>query len=289
MFSLRLASLESPIHWNVPSILAMVSHCWHALQVLFLVMLSARVLVLPSLSSESQRRLILVRHGQTDWNLQGKMQGGGFDIALNANGRQQAQQVADALAAATPIHVMASSHLQRARVTAETIWKAQQEKQEQHLLDDTIPYQSTPISTYTGFGEMRFGTFEGLSLRGPDCTPETTRSFQEINNRMKQDKTVAWPEGESTEDVEHRARAALDQVLSRTLSGQTACVVAHGRTNNILLASLLKGDGQYFYEFHQENCCINVLDQTITNGSFEPVLINYNDFMGVAADSTKPL
>jgi len=234
-------------------------------------------LLLPQLPplAPHHARIFLIRHGETDWNLQGKMQGGGFDIPLNDNGLQQAQLMAQELQG-VHFDVIASSHLQRARQTADALFQSNHQNN---------PNCQRLISN--GFGEMRFGDFEGLALRGPHCTPETTQSFQKINNQMKLDKTVQWPgvDGESIGQVEDRVRKALlEDVLSDNDDGENNVqknigIVAHGRLNNILLASLLKGDGQYFYEYHQENCCINVLDQNQQDGSFQPLVINYNDHM----------
>ena len=63
--------------------------------------------------------LILWRHGQTEYNLQGRIQGQ-VDIPLNDTGRQQAQRAADGIAALGPTRIV-SSPLVRARATAEVL------------------------------------------------------------------------------------------------------------------------------------------------------------------------
>ena len=60
--------------------------------------------------------LILWRHGQTDYNLQGRIQGRD-DIPLNETGREQARRAADGIAALAPTRIV-SSPLTRARATA---------------------------------------------------------------------------------------------------------------------------------------------------------------------------
>ena len=214
---------------------------------------------LPELPEHAQR-IFLIRHGETDWNNLGLMQGGGFDLELNDSGKEQARRVAQELKN-IPFGVIASSHLQRAQGTADAIASF-------HPTADRI--------TQRGFGEMRFGNFEGLALRGPDCTKETTQRFQKVNDQMKQDKSVSWPGGgESIGEVETRARLALDAVLAH--HHPYNCVVAHGRTNNVLLANLLRDDGLYFYKYRQGNCCINVVD--LLDGVYTDHFIRYEEHM----------
>lgn len=224
---------------------------------------------LPLLKNDA-KRIVLIRHGETDWNKEKKIQGGGFDIELNNRGKEQARLLARELSS-MKFGLIASSHLKRSCQTAEILFQAVKENDE----DGSLNCQRIQL---TGFGEMQFGDFEGLSWRGPQSTPEVTESFQAINNQMKEDKTVSWPgKGESIGQVEERARKAFyEQVLGAYPDVTTIGIVAHGRLNVVLLASILKGDGQYFSDYQQTNCCINIVDQ-MKDGSFEPVVINHND------------
>ena len=132
---------------------------------------------LPPLSSGS-RRLVLVRHGETDWNQQGKMQGGGFDIELNDNGRKQAVFVADALQAMT-FGAVASSHLARASQTADVIHCSQEQRQQ----------TAVERVSRMAFGEMRFGVFEGVTMRGPESTDEWKSRYKCVNSQLMLDVT----------------------------------------------------------------------------------------------------
>ena len=158
---------------------------------------------LPPLADGS-RRVILVRHAETDWNTRGLMQGGGFDVELNDQGRLQAQNLADELRNSFPkVDVVASSHLARASETAD-------------IVASTFSSDDSPIRIINHkFGEMRFGDLEGLAVRGPDCLDETRRRIQDWNHIMHENKSIPWPgtAGESIQDVEQRANAGLAQIL----------------------------------------------------------------------------
>ena len=217
---------------------------------------------------------MLVRHGETDWNQQGKMQGGGFDIELNDNGRKQAVFVADALQKIT-FGVVASSHLARASQTANMIHHSQQ--QEQQIAVERV--------SRTAFGEMRFGVFEGIAMRGPKSTIEWKSRYQQVNSQLLLDVTVPYPGGgESTLDVATRAMQGLHTLFADFPTAQTICVVGHGRTNKILLAALLYDDILAIDEIQQDNTCINVLDMD-SKGKWTVHVMNSMDHMNVPIDT----
>lgn len=207
--------------------------------------------------AKGHRRLVLVRHGETDWNARGLMQGGAFDIELNHDGQRQAD-CARAHLICQDLGLVASSHLRRASSTADTI-------QQEHPKAARIINQD--------LGEMRFGDFEGTMIQGPETCPEHRSKFLAISEAMKSDKKLAWPgkDGESILDVEMRSRLAIDLLL-QDFPVLTMCVVAHGRTNKILLASLLGVEESNLPL--QSNACINVLDMD-ANGTWKAQLINY--------------
>jgi broad specificity phosphatase PhoE len=206
---------------------------------------------LPPLAANG-KRLYIIRHGETDWNLQGKIQGGGFDIPLNANGRVQAQMVAQELQD-LPIGLVASSHLQRASETADMILTAlqQQQQQQQH---PTTTTKSIQRSTHKGLGEMRFGTFEGFAQRSETCDPVVKESIRSISKKMTTDATVRFPGGgENTLQVQERSLAVVKEIFEDHADQQHIVVVAHGRTNKILLAALLEGDVLKYRHFKQSS------------------------------------
>ena len=100
-------------------------------------------LQLPPLS-EGWRRLYLVRHGETEWNVEGRVQGR-TDNPLNDNGRRQAELLADYLSS-QPLDVVASSTLQKAAVMADAVASRHPAAKRRRL---------------DAFSEMCFGDFEG--------------------------------------------------------------------------------------------------------------------------------
>lgn len=229
--------------------------------------------LLPSLPKGSQR-IYLIRHGETDWNRMGKIQGGGFDIALNTDGRKQAQNVADLLSA-LPLEVVASSHLQRARETADRIHSRHPEAQ--RIVNE-------------GFGEMRFGEMEGTFIRGPQVEADRKKVFSRHIKAMRLDKTLPWPgdNGESIQDVENRAIGSLQSIIEENPKCSHLAVVAHGRTNKILLQALLAWSDGLVNDVVQGNTCVNVLDRSMSSGTYVSHMINFTDHVESETGKNSP-
>lgn len=164
--------------------------------------------------------LLLARHGETDPNREGRVQGGGIDAPLNATGRAQAQRLAQALRH-EPLRAVYASPLRRARQTAEVVAAA-------HGLD---------VTTVPELAEMRFGAFEGRSHAEPDVAA----ALAEVYARWAAgDLDHAVPGGESPRAVAARAVPALER-LAAAHPGETVFVVTHGRLLRIVLATVLPG------------------------------------------------
>lgn len=137
---------------------------------------------------------------------------------------------------------------------------------------------------------MDYGQHEGLPIKGPACTPKSKEIFRSYVDRMQEgNMDLEWPGGESIRQVEQRAVQSLHRVLnswddeedtnaSDRAAPKTIGIVAHAILNRVLLAATLRGNGKYFVDYEQDNCCINVIDQ-LSDGSFEAVVINYNQHM----------
>lgn len=154
--------------------------------------------------------LWLVRHGQTDWNLEGRYQGQA-DPPLNAAGWQQARALPAALAGAS-LSAIYSSDLLRARQTAGVIAAA----------------LSLPVQQDARLREARLGDWEGMLF-----TDIRARYSAEWQARQDDPLHARPPGGENLLEVSARAWAAADDI-ARQHSGGDVVVVAHG----LVLATL---------------------------------------------------
>lgn len=153
-------------------------------------------------------KIILIRHGETAWNAERRLQGH-LDIPLNAEGERQARLLAGALAA-EPIDLIVSSDLQRARQTAQAV----------------ATLRGMPLQIEPGLRERCYGGFEGLL-------------YSEIEQRFPAE-FAAWQArdvdailptgkncGESFRQFYARATTAI-LGLAQAHAGQTIAMVAHG-------------------------------------------------------------
>ncbi len=152
------------------------------------------------------RRLVfLTRHGETDWNLEGRWQGH-TDIPLNERGRAQALGVAEALRDAGLAGVV-SSDLSRARETAQIVSGS---------LGITIAYLDPDLR------ERTFGVFEGLTR------VECERLHAEAWRAWVEEQRPA-PGVERPEAVATRVLAAIDRAANRVArDGAPVLLVTHG-------------------------------------------------------------
>ena len=212
-------------------------------------------------SKHTPRRIYWIRHGETDWNVEGKIQGGGYDIPLNENGKRQAQLVAAALSD-LPISVVVSSTMARAQQTADILQK--------ELLRHSSSKAILRFS-YPGFNEMSFGQYEGLAWQSPTVDDSIRKEFKALYKQMCQRDTIAFPGpgGESTKQVVERTLDAMQQLwkdLDHQHSSATEAnhqhhphehqhiaIVAHGRTNKIILAQLLHQNALEFCHIPQSS------------------------------------
>jgi broad specificity phosphatase PhoE len=149
-------------------------------------------------------RLWIARHGETDWNLEGRFQGQA-DPPLNASGLEQARQVADKLADAC-IHSIYSSDLQRALLTAKIIGER---------------LGLTP-HTNRRLREIRLGEWEGM------LTEQIKSQYPEVWYRRQLDPVnVSSPGGENLQEVAERIWPAVDRIVHRH-PDETVLLVSHG-------------------------------------------------------------
>ena len=192
--------------------------------------------------------LILIRHGETDWNRSGRCQGVA-DIALNENGKQQARELANSLKD-HKITAVYSSHLKRALETAEHI-------AEHHDLDVRIERD---------LHEMNQGDLEGLSF------PDIRDRYADVLLKWRESpETLRLPNGESLIEVQDRAWSVIEKV-QREHMGETVVAVSHNLTIITLLCKITGVGLKGFREFNVQATSKNVI--VSENGDIRVDVIN---------------
>lgn len=181
--------------------------------------------------------IYFVRHGETDWNHQGKHQGFS-DIPLNEKGLEQAEDAHQALKD-THFERALVSDLSRARVTAETILKG----------------RYLPVTFTDQLREINFGEWESLTYSEIDATWPG-----QIESLYQNPAGQLIPGGESVEMVQERAWRALQKELDKMEEGQRLLVVAHGGTIRTLLCALTGIPLHCLWRLGQGNTGISVVE-----------------------------
>jgi broad specificity phosphatase PhoE len=152
-----------------------------------------------------RRLFLLTRHGETDWNVEGRWQGH-TDVPLNENGRAQARSIAEALRA-EGLSGLVSSDLSRARETAEIVGAA---------LGLAVAYVDADLR------ERTFGVFEGLTrMECERLHPEAWRAWVEEQRPAEGVEPPAL--------VAARVTAAIGRAAERIApNGAPVLLVTHG-------------------------------------------------------------
>ncbi len=185
--------------------------------------------------------LLLVRHGETSWNREGRYQGR-TDIPLSDEGLAQARRLGDRLASVT-IDVAMASPLSRARVTAETVLAAPGRTARPKLELDA------------GLVEISHGDWEGKL--SSEVERDHAEMFGTWRHRPGRD-VPAGPNAETLGDVEARAWAVLERLAARVGDG-TALVAAHDAVNRAILCRVLGLSLASVWRFRQAPATLNVL------------------------------
>ena len=199
-------------------------------------------------------RLIGVRHGETAWNVETRLQGQ-LDIPLNARGEDQARRAARVLSD-DAIDVVVSSDLARAQATARAI----------------ASFNRCPLLLDPGLRERSFGSFQGMTHQ------EVADRWPEQSARWKsRDPEFAPGDGESLRVFFDRCVAATLRI-AEAHAGRTVVVVAHGGVMDCLYraASRIPLDAQRSWSL--DNAAINRLLHTDSGLT----LVGWNDISHLA-------
>ena len=168
-------------------------------------------------------KLLLVRHGQTDWNIARRFQGQS-DTPLNEVGKKQAKALANRLLN-QPFDFVYSSDLQRATETAKIICKSEWHPD-------------------LRLREVNFGDWEGLTYNEiKEKHPDTLSAWE--NDIYKN----APPNGETLEGLSARVQSMLGELYAKR-QDQTVLVVAHGGVLQTLICLALNLKPTMYWQFH---------------------------------------
>lgn len=186
-------------------------------------------------------RLLLVRHGETEWNRMSRFQGV-KDIPLNENGRQQAEKARDFLKDIT-LDFAVTSPLLRPKETAEIILQY---------------HENTPLTTKKDLEEISHGLWEGK------LETEIEAEYPGLLAQWKiKPETVQMPEGENLTQVWERAVKAWLEIVEENLEDgkmKTGLVTAHDAVNKVIICYLLGLKPANFWNIKQGNGAVTVID-----------------------------
>jgi broad specificity phosphatase PhoE len=177
--------------------------------------------------------IILVRHGETEWNVQQVFRGR-IDIELNETGLRQVELLAEYLSG-VKIDAVYSSPLRRALKTAEMIASP-------HKLE---------VKIAPGLIDCDFGKWQGLPQQ------EVKDRYKELYAEwVKNPHLIRMPEGESLSDVRERALTVVDEVVAKYEG--TVALVSHRVVNKVLICALLGLDNSHFWNIRQDTGAITI-------------------------------
>jgi probable phosphoglycerate mutase len=182
--------------------------------------------------------ILLVRHGETAWNREGRYQGR-TDIPLSEHGQAQVQRLGDRLRN-VPIAAAIASPLSRAKTTAEAI----------------LAGRSLTLELDAGLLEISHGGWEGK------LASEVERDHAELFGVWRTAPgrdAPAGPGAESLGDVEARAWPVLEKLCARLGADDTGLIAAHDAVNRVLLCRVLGLPLQQVWKFRQAPATLNVL------------------------------
>ncbi len=190
-------------------------------------------------------RILLVRHGETEWNRQQRFQGQ-IDIPLNDNGRSQGEKAAEFLRA-IPIDAAVTSPLSRPKETAELILRY---------------HPQVTLTEEPGLKEIGHGDWEGLyeseiEAKYPGMLAQWQRSPETV--------TMPGAGGETLAQVWERAGAAWRAIVAAHSQApgepaKTILVTAHDAVNKAILCQIVGLGPDSFWKFKQGNGAVSVID-----------------------------
>lgn len=182
-------------------------------------------------------QIVLLRHGATDWNLQGRCQGAS-DIELNDVGLRQAEVIAANLSHER-IDGVYSSHLKRALQTAQVVSRP-------HRL---------PVYIEEDVRELDHGELEGLTFT------EIKENYSDFLVRWRAEPAdLPIPGGEKLADVSQRAWKGLERIVDRHDSQSTVIIVSHNFPILGIICRITHTHLNKYRSFHLDPCGVTRLN-----------------------------
>jgi broad specificity phosphatase PhoE len=181
-------------------------------------------------------KLYLIRHGETDWNAEGRIQGHS-DVELNERGLEQARRLAARMPEEGPFDAIYASPLRRAFRTAELIGQS----------------LGLPVIGDARLLERSLGMLEGLTMN------DIKEKFPEVHHAWHEGGTRPHIPGEETREAfVRRTSEFIHDVRVKHHEGRVLAVT-HGGTINMLLMTGLNLDVERPLPFHIDNASINIV------------------------------
>ncbi|TYO97840.1 alpha-ribazole phosphatase [Desulfallas thermosapovorans] len=207
-------------------------------------------------------RLFLVRHGETVWNKETRLQGRA-DIALSDKGIKQAEALSKRLAGHN-FAAFYSSNLSRARETAAIIAR---------------PHRK-PVQEIPDLQELNFGHWEGLTI-------------EEIRRKYRRESEAWWsnpletriPGGETLAEMTERSVRAVKNIVEQYPDEQVL-VVVHGGVIRSIVATVLGIDLNQYWRLRQDNASLTIIDFYQWD---KAILMLYNDCSHLAPGQVPPV
>jgi alpha-ribazole phosphatase/probable phosphoglycerate mutase len=181
-------------------------------------------------------RVFLIRHGETQWNRDSRIQGKS-DVPLSDNGIRQAEALSRRLAGQDFAAVF-SSDLSRARETAAIIARP----------------HNQPVRVLSDLQELNFGYWEGMTV-------------EDVRRQYSQESSAWWanpletriPGGENLAELAERSVRAIKTIIER-YPRQQVVVVAHGGTIRSIVGTVLGLDLNQYWRLRQDNASLSIIE-----------------------------
>ena len=193
-----------------------------------------------------RKSIYLIRHGETDLNRRGVVQGSGVDAPLNEWGKAQAEAFFNAYQH-VPFDKIYTSNLQRTHQSVKDFVRL-----------------GIPNESYAGLNEISWGSREGKEPNTGDST-----YYRELTNAWKNGQVeMAAEGGESPIDVRNRQIPVIEKILSRPTE-RNILVAMHGRAMRVFLTTLFNQPLVRMDDYEHSNLCLYKINYSYDTGVFE--------------------